>query len=185
MSQRIYQSLISVFLSSYVRIGQRNIPVKFTGGQSSPKQVNGKLITSDLALQKALESSPEYGKKWIRIMPPHGAKTEEDILTEKKIVPPDPKKDIEVAPVKEPEGTITKAPNPAERDPQEIDPNDDLAEERQAISLSGISGAQGVRTYIMQNYKGYTFNDLKSTEKILQVAAKLNLRFPDWQYKTV
>ena len=63
MSQRIYQSLISVFLSSYVRIGQRNIPVKFTGGQSSPKQVNGKLITSDLALQKALESSPEYGKK--------------------------------------------------------------------------------------------------------------------------
>jgi len=39
--------------------------ISFTGGMRKPQRVNGKFTTADEKLQKAIESSPGYGKKFI------------------------------------------------------------------------------------------------------------------------
>lgn len=165
MSQKVYQSLKAVFLSSYVRVGGVVTQVKFTGGQKTPKLITGKLITSDVALQKALESSPEYGKNWVRIVPPEGAPPETEpvkpVIIESK---PEPKPII-------PEPVI------------DLDKEEAKLEEVVApVNVSGVKNAQQARNYLMANYKGLKFNTLMSKVGISEAAKKHNVVFPDWQY---
>lgn len=159
MSQRVYQSIRAIFLSSYVRLNGKLVQVKFTGGQRTPKRTNGKFSTNDPDMQRALETSPEYGKNWRRIIPPEG-----EIVKDR---PP------EMTIITEPE--VKVQPPAADRVM--------VATETSPLSISGLINAQQVKNYILENYTDrFKFKELMSKGQIYAAAKALNLIFPDWQY---
>ena len=52
-----------------VRVGSRVKRVSFVGGVKQPKRKGGQFVTSNIALQKALEARPDFGKKFICVDP--------------------------------------------------------------------------------------------------------------------
>lgn len=171
MSLNVYQSLTAVYQLAFVRVNGRNVPIKFSGGQKSPKLIRGRFITTDAELQKAIENSPEYGKKWIRIVPPHGVIA--------PVVPPDGNLELEQAPAEE--------QPPAEITVKVIKTDEPVAESPAPVksqSVPGIVNAQQAKEYLLrQNLEGVTFKSIMRKEQIYAAAVKFGFTFPDWDYQ--
>lgn len=59
-----YTSLIAIELYTEIIVNGKKKSLSFEGGKRGLKPINGTFITADPEIQKAIENSPSYGKKF-------------------------------------------------------------------------------------------------------------------------
>lgn len=171
----VYQSLKYAILSSYVKVNGVIENIVFSGGQLSPSRVNGKFITMDPDMQKALDKSPMYGVDWIRIDP-------------KMVAPAKVNKQDDGEPITErtPPPTLPPPlPPPYETGEIEENENTNVNPDTQTNApvtptvITGLTNFQQVRQY-MKEQPGVNWNDIKSSVDCIAKAKAMNIQFPDW-----
>lgn len=132
--------------------------IYFKGGGRYPKKRGGYFMTDDPIYQHALESRLDFKKRWKII---ESYPTKDELLIEQAgMAKLEPK-------------VISKIPEPV------IEPKlaGEVSEKR---IIQDLLNFQQVRNWLLKNFPGTTFSDLRSKEATKKFAAEQNIVFPKW-----
>lgn len=204
---KTYQSKRFINRSVNIEVDGKIRVVTFTGGTMYPKTVCGIYSTLNVKEQKALESHPGYGVKFI-LLRQEGTpknKIKEVVLLEEKAPVVEEKKEIvdEIAhPVEENiEETIENTDENTEtiedvssETTEEVVENNENAEEVQGVveeqtpenngvtEIFEVEKVQEAKDYLMKTFKGeFTHRALSNKNLILAAAKEKNISFPNIQ----
>ena len=137
------------FMCLSVEVEGRKIWIEFRSLRSHNK---GSYTTDDPNVIKALEECNEFGVEYV-ISKTQGEEPKPIIIT--------------------PKAEVVEDDGPA------IEPYNDIIPDKEGISVEGISSVAKARQYLLENIEDIKTSELSNKEKVLDVASKNNISFPD------
>ena len=139
-----------------VRIGKKMKRIEFKGGVSYPKRHGGAFITSNLAIQKALERRPDFGRKFKCVS---STKTRAEQEAENREV---------LAGLQIPDKPVAVK-------------TEEITERSGKTTVPEVTKYQEAKNYLLTKFsEDLTINDVKSKVKVKAEAAKRDILFPNW-----
>lgn len=160
---KTYQAIGWISIKKEIVINGKHIKILFTGGKRHPKKVFGTYQTDDKAIQKALESDPQFNKDY-RLM---GKKTP---------VEQNPSADEAIA-------FLKKENERLQRENSELKAEINLMkkpEEEKVRLVEGVTNAQQAKDYLVKEF-GHDPEKLKNKMLIMNASKKYKVAFPDWK----
>jgi hypothetical protein len=161
MPKKVYRSKHYKSLVITVVVDHRKIFCEFDGGTSRPKEINGSYSTTDIGIQRALESSGAFNVQFV---------LEKEILLENEIRI---NKDT-VAAVKSKTEEVERKEESAKAEQLE------LATGKEMKKIEGISNFQSVRSYLNKEFD-VSFSDLPNKPAVIAKCKALGVEFTDWK----